>query len=151
MRNREADTREKVFTIVEKLKGGIHDGSIVASHVERLQGVPVLFVHAGFRREMMQHIVSQHALPRATADSISDTLTRLLVEATKDCRDTGSSCRLSDMVFHAGPDRGGSGIGGPFWTDFKVIKEETGSGKGEFYEHVTDDPDIMQVGSPFLL
>ena len=30
-------------------------------------------------------------------------------------------CTFHDKLFEAGPDRGGSDIGGPFWTDFTVL------------------------------
>jgi hypothetical protein len=30
----------------------------------------------------------------------------------------------SEELFEAGPERGGRHIGGPFWTDFKVLQKE---------------------------
>lgn len=145
MRNKEADSREKVSSIVAKLKAGIHDNSIVAAHVERISNVPVMFVHAGFRRSMMEYTLSNYGVAGGTAKEIVDILNGLLKNSTESCKDTVHSCSLTNMVFGAGPDRGGSGIGGPFWTDFKVFMEEADSPKGGFHTVVTGDPDIMQV------
>ena len=33
-------------------------------------------------------------------------------------------CRFSHPVFESGPERGGKGIGGPFWTDFGALANE---------------------------
>jgi hypothetical protein len=147
MRNKEADTREKVSNIVAKLKSGIHDNSIVAAHVERIGSVPVMFVHAGFRRSMMEYTLASYGMAEPTATAIVGTLNSLLKNSTEACKDSFQSCSLADMVFGAGPDRGGSGLGGPFWTDFKVFMEEAESPKGGFHTVVTGDPDIMQVTS----
>lgn len=145
MRNKEADTREKVSTIVTKLKAGIHNDTVTAAYVERINEVPVLFVHAGYRRSMVQYTLSHYNKPPATADGIASSLNALLKSSTHDCKDNSQACSLSDMAFQAGPDRGGSGVGGPFWTDFKVFVEEAESSSGGFDTLVKDDPDIMQV------
>ena len=32
-------------------------------------------------------------------------------------------CQLSDLVYSAGPERGGNQVGGPYWTDFSVLEK----------------------------
>ena len=54
-------------------------------------------------------------------------------------------CSLKSPIYSAGPDRGGNGIGGPYWTDFRTLKaigEYTTSSPWPFIQVVghTADP-----------
>lgn len=47
-RNKTADTKENVEKFVQLLVSDIMDRSVLLSHVEFINGVPIVFVHAGF-------------------------------------------------------------------------------------------------------
>ena len=45
-------------------------------------------------------------------------------------------CSFADPLFEAGPDRGGSDIGGPFWTDFSVLTKAAEQREASFAQIV---------------
>ena len=124
MINREADTKEKIIAVVDSMKEGVLDGSIVGSYVHRIQDQPVLFVHAGFRPTFLTHL--RQTLSDASAEGLAAHVNGLLKGVVSRCMDDTMEfvpCTFDDDVFEAGPDRGGKSLGGPFWTDFHVIEE----------------------------
>lgn len=56
MRHPEADTREVVESVVLDLKERILNGEMNAAFVHQVGAIPILFVHAGLRPSMMQHL-----------------------------------------------------------------------------------------------
>mmetsp|Transcript_23207 Transcript_23207/g.34057 ORF Transcript_23207/g.34057 Transcript_23207/m.34057 type:complete len:335 (+) Transcript_23207:3-1007(+) len=133
-----ADTKKKVEKLVGKMKSGIRSGTVIASHVERIHNIPLMFVHAGFRPEMIQYLKSHHGSD-GSPESLSRTLNSIVKGTLQtQCLSDSSPCSLSDAVFGAGPDRGGMGIGGPFWTDYKVLAKAAAGG-------VPQDPYMMQI------
>jgi len=123
MRNQVADTSEKVFALVAKMKQQIINKSLVAAHtVTRSGGVDLLFVHAGYRPAFLATKQNQ------SAAALSEHINSLLIEQTQQClkmeSDTGRfvKCAYNGEEFEAGPERGGKHIGGPIWTDFKVLE-----------------------------
>ena len=115
---------------------------------------PMLFVHAGLRPEMLDRLMLRgslddevgftrlaSSLPNASlASRVADRISVALASAVAKCAaanetttPTRRRClKLSDHdgLFSAGPDRGGRGLGGPFWTDWSVLRhaEPTTSG-----------------------
>jgi hypothetical protein len=102
---------------------------------------PILFVHAGLRPAMLDRLmlrgfdgaVGFTSLPNATlASRVADRISVALAAAVAKCAPanettvpTRRSClSLSDRdeLFSAGPDRRGRGLGGPFWTDWSVLR-----------------------------
>jgi hypothetical protein len=55
-----------------------------------------------------------------TAFEIAAHLNRMLKDQVRAC--SPPRCSFSHQAFDAGPERRGSGIGGPYWTDFSVLK-----------------------------
>ena len=56
MRNKRTDSRENIEKIVLDLKKRIVDGKIVAAYVHKINGVSVLFIHAGLRPSMLEYL-----------------------------------------------------------------------------------------------
>ena len=126
MRHPKADTREVVEEIVLDLKAGILDGRQQAAFVLSLGDVDILFIHAGLRPEMLEYL--QTKLGNSSAPAIAEHMNSILQEHTRGCPGFGRRCPYDDEIFQAGPDRGGDGIGGPFWTDFSVLERAEMSG-----------------------
>jgi hypothetical protein len=108
----------------------------------------LLVTHAGVRPAMWGQLLaalpsSVGALPAGgQADAVADKLRSDLVAAAATCRETppGSSPKAPplacpglarDPVYDAGPERGGKGVGGPYWTDFKILEAIGASEGGE--------------------
>jgi hypothetical protein len=124
MINREADTKEKIIAVVNSMKRGVLDGTVVGSFVHRIGDQPLLFVHAGFRPKFVDQL--QKTLSDPSPEGMARHVNDLLVKFVEKCTDETKlfvPCEFHDDVFEAGPDRGGKGIGGPLWTDFHVIDE----------------------------
>jgi hypothetical protein len=123
---------------------------------------PLLFVHAGLRPAMLDRLMrssggggsfsSWHAnatLASVVAGRISGALAATVARCAGTSEQTSPTRRgcfklsdeLHDGLLSAGPDRGGRGLGGPFWTDWYVLRsaeptsswlmqEEEGGGAG---------------------
>lgn len=69
-RNQVTDTQERCLHITKQLRRGVQNGSIVASYTRQVGGVDVLFVHAGFRRDMITHMKKEYSI-EGTAEELS--------------------------------------------------------------------------------
>lgn len=123
-RNKATDTRAKCRSITQKLRDGIINESIQASYVRRMGDVPVLFVHAGYRKQMVEHMKKKYSIS-GTAEELSS-VTNQILRSTVASQAKAATVVLptGEEIFEAGPERRGSHIGGPFWTDFKVLQGE---------------------------
>jgi hypothetical protein len=90
------------------MKTRILDGSVVSSYVHRLHGIPLMFVHAGFRPAYVHHL-ERGGVNVAEAEAVSEHTNLLLREAVENCGFSNYNCELDETVFSAGPDRGGRG------------------------------------------
>lgn len=107
-----ADVRERsVARWIEDVKAGRVKGALAVG--------PLLFTHAGFRPSMVSRVAGEEVSAAALADFVD----RALLEAVE-------KNQYDAELFSAGPDRGGRGIGGPFWTDFSVLLHATGLPQG---------------------
>ena len=113
MVNREADTYDKVLDVVNRMKRGVLDGSVVGSYVHRIHDQPILFIHAGFRPKFIDMLKAslKDSSPEGMATHVND----MLVGVIKQCHDESVTdefvnCAFDDDLFEAGPDRGGKGI-----------------------------------------
>lgn len=115
---------------------------VLAGHVRGAWATgPILFVHAGLRPAMLDRLMLRGfdgelgftSLPNATlASRVADRISVALAAAVGKCarsNETTATARrhcltLSDRneLFSAGPDRRGRGLGGPFWTDWSVLR-----------------------------
>ena len=112
MVNREADTYEKVLDVVNRMKRGVLDGSVVGSYVHRIHDQPLLFIHAGFRPKFIDMLKS--SLPDASPEGMASYVNEKLVSVIQQCYDESVTeefinCTFDDDLFEAGPDRGGKG------------------------------------------
>jgi hypothetical protein len=69
-RNKAMDTPEICHSITHKLREGIEDGSVVSSHVRHVGNVPVMFVHAGYRNDMIEFMKKHYSI-EGTAEELS--------------------------------------------------------------------------------
>ena len=115
------DTKEKVEKLVKKLIDGILSGNIKGAHyIESFAGMKLLFSHAGLRNEMIQTFNNFSSDPFLARDA-AEMINRVLVES---CQSNSLLCNFKHPIFSIGKDRGGTQIGGSFWTDFSVLQED---------------------------
>jgi len=89
-------------------------GAVAAAHAAG----PYLFTHAGLRPAVLAAL----GAPRgASAAALARVVNERLAVEVEACAGR-AACAFGDALLAAGPDRGGSGVGGPFWTDFGVLE-----------------------------
>jgi hypothetical protein len=115
-----ADTKEKRLAIVNSLKHGIQESKIVGSYFTTINQIPVMFIHAGFRPQMIEYITDKFQVS-STPRELSSFVNGHVKSAIQHCMKSGVSCNLNTEIFGAGSERGGRNIGGPFWTDYRVL------------------------------
>ena len=122
MRHTKADTQERVLDIVRRMKNQINLGALVGAHVVEVNSVPLLFVHAGYRRSYLDssEIKNAHGLAGKFNSVLGDVIRSCSNRDWKKC----PFDLYEGELFQAGPERGGSHLGGPLWTDFKVLEED---------------------------
>lgn len=147
-RNAKTDTRENVMAIVRMLVDDIMTGLVVGAYVHRISDVPVMFVHAGFSPAYYNHLQSTSTTrkddkpllssPNPTPEELALYVNGVLNETTVGCEHFPCYKTYTDEVFGAGPDRGGTGVGGPLWTDFSILQQadELGTGPQDFVQVV---------------
>jgi hypothetical protein len=149
-RNNKGDTKAKMLKLVSSLKSGIVNGNIVGSHLENIDGVEVLFIHAGFRQKYLDHLgkskyflekYPEGVTPSTLVDFVNNEVIKIV--DNKQCQNSflPSKCYFdggSDgQLYEAGKERGGRNIGGPFWTDYSIIEND--AMKGPF------KPEMIQI------
>ena len=112
MVNREADTYEKVLDVVNRMKRGVLDGSVVGSYVHRIHDQPILFIHAGFRPKFIDMLKT--SLSDASPEGMASYVNEMMIGVIQQCHDENVTdefvtCTFDDDLFEAGPDRGGKG------------------------------------------
>jgi hypothetical protein len=101
------DTIDKVRTFMQLLVNDISNQNIIASHVEIIHNIPILFVHAGFRKKFLKY------LNLTSVEAISHYLNQQLVIDLQHCEQIPCKKFNNHELYEGGPDRGGRGIGGP--------------------------------------
>lgn len=117
-----ADTKEKRLAIVDSLKRGILESKIVGSYFATINEIPVMFIHAGFRPQMIDYISKTFNINPSPAD-LSSFVNEHVKSNIMSCQRSGAPCKLNTEIFAAGSERGGRNIGGPFWTDYRVLSK----------------------------
>ena len=122
MRNEKTDTREKIVTLVDKMRRDIQSGDFVASYIFKpYSDIPFLFTHAGYRETFLDKYGHKGNEINITAkvDLLNQDFNDLLVQANQ-------ANNFEHEFFDAGPDRGAppGSLGGPLWTDFKVLQKD---------------------------
>lgn len=126
-RNPQTDTKERVTSLVKEMKTSILKKKVRGAFHRKVHGVDLLFSHSGFRTEMKDLVLAAASpLPAGTSEAhaLAEHTNKLLFDAVKKCSHEDAACKMRHEVFEAGPERGGSSIGGPFWTDFSVLQAE---------------------------
>jgi hypothetical protein len=111
-RHKVADTRQRVEASIRLIVEDILSGKMVAAKVIRHRNnIPIMFVHAGFNNNFLNYLYNT-VLEDHSPESIAQYTNRILRDTTARCPHFPCN-QFNDEVFEAGPDRGGSGIGGP--------------------------------------
>ena len=95
------------------MKSSILDGRLIGSYLHHVNDLPLVFVHAGFRPEYLEHVASTADAKTASHKSnlptapeyLVDHINKLVMASIRECR--GYSCLFEDEAFQAGSDRGG--------------------------------------------
>lgn len=95
---------------------------VVAGRVQgAFAGQGYVFVHAGIRSEMREHLVQD-----AAGDDAPGAIARRINEILRRSVDTGA---FTDRIFHVGMSRGGRHrVGGVFWADARGLMRSDESG-----------------------
>ena len=135
-RNKDTDSEDSLREVVQGLKDGLRSGKILGSYATRVQGMPILFSHAGFRPEMINFVQQEYKSSNGglQAEHLSEYVNNVVKKMTseescghiKKLGEVGKGwthCKYDHELFEAGPDRGGQNIGGPYWTDYSVMEK----------------------------
>lgn len=125
-RNLKHDTSEKVAELQESMRQDILAGTLQASlALEAFMDIPLFFSHAGLRPQMLHQLSARtpgrSPNPRAISTFVND---KLRLDVSR-CLPAG--CIFKDAIYGVGAERGGSEIGGLFWTDYSVLEEAAAS------------------------
>ena len=142
-RNKKHDTQKRTLALIQLMKEELCGGVVKGSHALTIPatGRDLLFVHAGLRPDMMTELLRKAAMQGLDTDPSGYTYTSQNISSsvvsswinteTRDdacaCLDIPSKdgmitqCPLNTPLYSAGSDRGGTGIGGVFWTDFRTL------------------------------
>lgn len=130
-RNPITDTEENIKYVMDSMKTNVLNDNVKGAYLHKFMGENLLFVHAGFRTKyitllndfLSKNAVNGNILP-VTPELLVEHTNRYLKEAFSKCVvGDYTPCPLDHPIFQAGPDRGGRDIGGPFWTDFRLLNE----------------------------
>lgn len=146
------DSQDSVTRLTRAIHAAIVARRVRGAHVAF--GGQLLITHAGLRPAMRELLLVDEPAAQqvngTTGEKIAHAINELLLQGVSACEpgafpvrsrpnrpprgDGGESirtaplrCALRHEVFSGGRERGGSGIGGPFWTDLKVL-HQPGSG-----------------------
>lgn len=141
-RNPDTDTFGKINKLTKRIVDDILQKKLQGSfYTEQFGGIPILFTHAGLRKEMKSNILSRSSGggERATTTSdgkavsvfVNDLLYRDILECYTSRGYTASykdkircGIFLTDVIYGVGKERGGSSIGGVVWTDYHILEQE---------------------------
>ena len=135
--NKRYDTKEKVLNTIEVIINDIVSDKILGAYVFEAYDIPLIFVHAGFGTRYYEYLQEQLNTTVITANQTVEHTNTLLKQAVYDCGEFPCRDGFEHEVFEAGPDRGGTHIGGPFWTDFETIAQGN--------EDLTGFTDLVQI------
>ncbi len=136
MRNKRSDTIEKINYLVQIMKEDIQNNLLLGAFSYVSHGVPLLFSHAGLRPDMKDLVLSiisksQNIVPSDVDEAmVASYINGVLVRSVSACQN--KVCTLKDAIFQAGPERGGSSIGGSYWTDFQILQNAANSNVNSF-------------------
>jgi hypothetical protein len=114
-----ADTRGKIRKFVDLTKQDVLAGKVVGAHYLSMQNTPIVFSHAGFSSEFLK------SLKTNDPKEIVEITNKNLRQEVEKCKN--KKCGFQTAMYEAGPERGGSGIGGPYWNDFSVLQKQATS------------------------
>jgi len=136
--------------LVSSLKANIVNGNIVGSYLENINDISIVFVHAGFRQQYLNFLSkNKYFLSKypngVTSSSLVDYVNNEVINIVNNTQCINSfipsKCYFNGgsdgQLYEAGKERGGSNIGGPFWTDYSIIEDDAYNGAFK--------PDIIQI------
>lgn len=135
MKNKVHDTQEKVNSFNKNIKNDILEEKVVGAYHMKLFDVDILFTHAGINPQYLSHLKLVTGVE--SPDHIQAFINDQLKARIHDCVDERAICNFeNDELFEAGPERGGKGIGGPFWNDFSGFQKRNSKSNMEMIQIV---------------
>jgi hypothetical protein len=155
-KNRIEDTPDKVKYIIDQMHQEIIEGNVKGAHyLDHASGLPLLFIHGGIRPTMYDYLtekgyISESDSDKNVAHSIAGHVNSKLQKDIKNCvglikAKKTNTCRLNDLIYSAGPERGGNQIGGTYWTDFHVLQD---SASRQLMEEITSTSSSGHIHGP---
>lgn len=152
-KNRKEDTPDKVRYIISEMHREIISGRVQGAHyLDHASGLPLLFLHGGIRPTMYDYLTEKGHITEADTDknvahSIAGHINGKLQQDIRNCAalikaKKTNTCRLNDLIYSAGPERGGNQIGGSYWTDFHVLED---SAKRQLMDDVTSTSSSSRI------
>ena len=164
-RNKESDTPEKIHQLTKMIVSDILSGDVQGAYdMDFFRHIPMLLTHAGLRLKMRTYIESESTAALYTQQSSSNA-SRIASYINNKLRNDISECQreihnfeeyngpincrryLTDKIYAAGPERGGSDIGGTFWTDFSVLVKEATLTNWDFMQIVGHSIKVGEIRS----
>ena len=141
-RNPDTDSLDKINKLTMSVVDDILRKQLLGSfYTEQFGGIPMLFTHAGLRKDMKSNILSR-AIQGATTTTmtsdgkvVSEFVNDVLYRDILECYNSrGYSANykdkircgifLTDVIYSVGKERRGSSIGGVMWTDYHILEQE---------------------------
>lgn len=165
-RNKVTDSTEKIISLTKQIMIDILAGNVQgAFSFNEFCDIPILFTHAGLRMKMRSLIESSATHPFPLQASSIDNASFFALHINNKLQHDIGSCRdsiahfyeyegpmncgrfLVDEIYSAGPERGGSNVGGTFWTDFSILLKESSLSNWDFMQIVGHSLKIGEIRS----
>jgi hypothetical protein len=148
-RNPDTDTAAKINKLTKGIVDDIIQKKLVGSfYTELFGGVPILFTHAGLRKEMKSDILARFTEGvTSEGKAVSAFVNTMLLHDILECytaRGYTDSYKdkircgvfLTDVIYSVGKERRGNSIGGVMWTDYHILEQEANTTSWDFVQIV---------------
>jgi hypothetical protein len=108
--NKQSDTKAVIKEVVDWIKDDIKTNKLVGSYVVNINGIPLLFSHAGYSPAFLKYLKEKIKVAD-NVDAIANYTNTELIKDVNKC--LFKKCSLKGELYDAGPERYGKGIGGP--------------------------------------
>jgi hypothetical protein len=147
-RNTDSDTMLKINKLTKKMVDDILQKKLFGSFYTNIfGGVPILFTHAGLRKEMKSNILSRASFEGSEGETVSAFVNEMLYRNTLECYNSRGytdsykgkircGIYLTDVIYSVGKERRGNSIGGVMWTDYHILEQEANDTLWDFVQVV---------------
>lgn len=97
---------------MDGLKGDILSHKVVGAYLHHVEGVPIIFNHAGYNSNFLKKLKREQLSNNYSPKTIVNVTNEDLIHVIEKCLKK-EVCDFSSSFYEAGPERGGRGVGGP--------------------------------------